>query len=53
MQSVKLNTTRCVVLFNRELGVPIVSPTFLYYREVFLFALAVDVVRFDLMPEPS
>ena len=56
-QSEPLNTTRCAVLFNRSPGVPIVSSSFTYYRDVFLFALAVrwnvNVARFDLVPEQS
>ena len=40
-QSEQLSMTRCAVLFNRQLGVPMVSSSFTFYRDVFLFALAV------------
>ena len=54
-QSEHLNTTQCAVLFNRQLGVPMVSSSFTFYRNAFLFALAVrwdiDVARFNLLIE--
>ena len=52
-----LNTTRCAVLFESELGVPIVNSSFTYYRDVLPFALAVhwdiDVPRLDLVPHQA
>ena len=36
----QLNTTRCAVLFNKQLGVPMVSSFFTFYRDAFLFAMA-------------
>ena len=45
------------MLFHRELGLPIVNSSFTYYRDVFLFALAVrwdiDVASFDLVPKQA
>ena len=53
----QLNTTRCAVLFDKQLGVPRVSFSFTFYRNAFLFALAVrwdiDVACFDLIMEQS
>ena len=49
--------TQCTVLFNRQLGVPMVSSSFTFYCDANLFALAVrwdiDVARFDLVIEHS
>ena len=57
IQSEGLDTTRCVVFFNRELGVPIVNSSFTYCRDVFPLTLAVrwdiDVAHFDLVLEQS
>ena len=50
-------TTRGAVLFKQMLNVHMVSSTFQYYRDCFLFALSVswdvDVQRFDLTPDQS
>ena len=52
-----LTTTRGAVLFKQLLNVNMVSNSFQYYRDCFLFALSmawdVDVQRFDLAPEQS
>ena len=52
-----LTTTRGAVLFKHLLNVNMVSSSFEYYRDCFLFALSVawdvDVQRFDLAPEQS
>ena len=52
-----LTTTRGTVLFKQLLNVNMVSSSFQYYRDCFLFALSVawdvDVQRFDLAPEQS
>ena len=52
-----LTTTRGAVLFKHLLNVNMVSSSFQYYRDCFLFALSVawdvDVQRFDLAPEQS
>ena len=57
VQSESLNTTKCAVLFNKNLGLPIISSSFTYYCGVFLFAVAVqwdvNVARFDLVSEQS
>ena len=52
INSSHLTTTRGAVLFKQMLNVHMVSSTFQYYRDCFLFALSVswdvDVQRFDL-----
>jgi hypothetical protein len=57
INSSHLTTTRGAVLFKQRLNVHMVSSTFQYYRDCFLFALSVswdvDVQRFNLTPHQS
>ena len=57
INSSHLTTTRGAVLFKQMLNVLMVSSTFQYYKDCFLFALSVswdvDVQRFDLTPDQS
>jgi len=57
INSSHLTTRRGTVLFKQMLNVHMVSSTFQYYRDCFLFALRVswdvDVRRFDLTPDQS